>query len=168
MKYKRNQYSEGLSVCSFIIAGILIYWGLNDLILRPIWYGSAVSWFGIVWLVIGVAIVAGQVAAFANRSKLRNAVLYEYEEHPEATIEEIGKNTGISIRDVRAIILDLKARGLLRGKFSSTTGQMTHAEVIKKTQTKPAQEGAISYCSNCGTAKAKESAVFCSYCGAKL
>ena len=167
MKYKRNQYSEGLSVCSFIIAGILIYWGLNDLILSPIWYGVNVSWFGIVWLVIGVAIVGGQVAAWANRSKLQNAVLYEYEEHPEATIEEISKSTGITIRDVRAIVLDLKARGLLRGKFSSTTGQMTHAEIITKTQTE-APEGKITYCPNCGTAKAKESAVYCSYCGSKL
>jgi hypothetical protein len=167
MKYKRNQYSEGLSICSFIIAGILIYWGLNDLFIRPILYSWVISWWGIVWLVLGVAIVGGQVAAFANRSKLRNAVLYEYEEHPEATIEEISKNTGITIRDVRAIVLDLKARGLLRGKFSSTTGQMTHTEVITKTQTET-PEGKVSYCPNCGTAKAKESAVYCSYCGSKL
>ena len=167
MKYKRNQYSEGLSVCSFIIAGILIYWGLNELILSPIWYGRAVSWFGIVWLVIGVAIIGGQVAAWANRSKLRNAVLYEYEEHPEASIEGLSKNTGISTRDIRAIILDLKATGLLRGKFSSTIGQMTHAEVITKTQTE-VPESTVTYCPNCGTAKAKESAVFCSYCGSKL
>jgi hypothetical protein len=167
MKYKRNQYSEGLSICSFIIAGILIYWGLNDLFLRLIWYGGTVNWFGIVWLVIGVAIVGGQVAALANRGKLRNAVLYEYEEHPEATIDEISRSTGISIRDVRAIVLDLKASGLLRGKFSSTTGQMTHGEVTTKTQAK-APEGKVSYCPNCGTAKAKESAVYCSYCGSKL
>ena len=169
MKYKRNQYSEGLSVCSFIIAGILIYWGLNDLFLRYLWYGGEISWFGIVWLVLGVAIIGGQVAAWANRSKLRNAVLYDYEEHPEATIDEISRSTGISIRDIRAIILDLKASGLLRGKFSSTTGQMTHGEVITKTQAAvPSQEGKVSYCPNCGTAKAKDSATYCSYCGSKL
>ena len=169
MKYKRNQYSEGLSVCSFIIAGILIYWGLNDLFIRFIWYSGEIIWFGIVWLVIGVAIVVGQVAALANRSKLRNTVLYEYEAHHEATIDEISNSTGISIRDVRAIVLDLKANGLLRGKFSSTTGQMTHAEVITKTKAEvPLTEGKVSYCPNCGTAKSKESAVFCSYCGSKL
>jgi len=169
MKYKRNQYSEGLSVCSFIIAGILIYWGLNDLILGPIWNRRDVSWWGIVWLVLGVAIIGGQVAALANRSKLRNTILYDYEEHPTATIEEISKSTGISIRDIRAIILDLKASGLLRGKFSSSTGQMTHTEVITKTQAEvPSQEGKVSYCPNCGTAKAKDSAVYCSYCGSKM
>ncbi|GAH25586.1 unnamed protein product, partial [marine sediment metagenome] len=57
-----------------------------------------------------------------------------YEEHPEATIQEISQNTGITIKDVQAIVLDLKADGLLRGKFSSTTGQLKHAEVIKKPQ----------------------------------
>ncbi|MHA2182627.1 MAG: zinc ribbon domain-containing protein [Promethearchaeota archaeon] len=169
MKYKRNQYSEGLSVCSFIIAGILIYWGLNDLFIRPILYSSVISWFGIVWLIIGIAIVGGQVGAWANRSKLRNTVLYEYEEHPEATIEEISRGTGISVRDIRAIVLDLKAGGQLRGKFSSTTGQMTHVEVKTKTQTEvPPSEGKVSYCPNCGTAKSKDSAVYCSYCGSKL
>lgn len=169
MKYKRNQYSEGLSICSFIIAGVLIYWGLNDLFIRPILYNWVISWWGIVWLVIGISIIGGQVAAFANRSKLRNAVLYEYEEHPEGTIEEISKGTGISIRDIRAIVLDLKASGLLRGKFSSTTGQMTHAEVITKTQTEVSlPEGKVTYCPNCGTAKSKDSAVYCSYCGSKL
>ena len=166
MKYKRNQYSEGVSVCAFIIAGILIYWGIND-IFSPLWTVTLINWWGLVWLGIAAAIIIGQIAAWANKSKLRNAVLYEYEEHPEATIDEIRQNTGISIRDVQAIVLDLKADGLLRGKFSSTTGQMTHADVIKKPQGE-ASEGKVAYCPNCGTAKTKESAVFCSYCGTKL
>jgi len=170
MKYKRNQYSEGLSICSFIIAGLLIYWGLNDLIVQPLLYGKDVSWWwGFILLIIGVSIAGSQIAALANRSKLRNAVLYEYEAHPKATIEEVSKNTGISIRDIRAIVLDLKANGLLRGKFSSTTGQMTHAEVIRKTPVEvPTTEEKVTYCPNCGTAKSKDSAVFCSYCGSKL
>ncbi len=166
MKYKRNQYSEGVSVCSFIIAGILIYWGIND-IFAPLWAVTLINWWGLVWFGIAAAIIIGQIAALANKSKLRNAVLYEYEEHPEATIEEISQNTGITIRDVQAIVLDLKANGLLRGKFSSTTGQLTHAEIIKKPQGE-VSEGKVVYCPNCGTAKVKESAVFCSYCGTKL
>ncbi len=166
MKYKRNQYSEGVSICSFIIAGILIYWGINDIFV-PIWLSTWINWWGLVWLGIAAAIIVGQIAALANRSKLRNAVLYEYEEHPEATIEEIRQNTGITVRDVQAIVLDLKGNGSLRGKFSSTTGQMTHVDIIKKPQGE-VSEGKVVYCPNCGTAKVKESAVFCSYCGTKL
>jgi len=131
------------------------------------WAGTLINWWGLVWYAIAAAIIGGQIAAWANRSKLRNAVLYEYEEHPEATIEEISQNTGITIRDVQAIVLDLKADGLLRGKFSSTTGQLKHAEIIKKPQ-REVSEGKVVYCPNCGTAKVKESAVFCSYCGTKL
>jgi len=166
MKYKRNQYSEGVSICSFIIAGILIYWGINDIFV-PIWAFTLINWWGLVWFGIAAAIIIGQIAALANKSKLRNAVLYEYEEHPEATIEQIRQNTGISIRDVQAIVLDLKGKGLLRGKFSSTTGQLKHAEIIKKPQGE-VSEGKVVYCPNCGTAKVKESAIFCSYCGTKL
>jgi len=166
MKYKRNQYSEGVSICSFIIAGILIYWGINNIFV-PLWVGTLIDWWEFVWFGIGVAIMIGQITALANKSKLRNAVLYEYEEHPEATIQEISQNTGITIRDVQAIVLDLKAKGLLRGKFSSTTGQLTYAEIIKKPQGE-VSEGKVVYCPNCGTAKVKESAVFCSYCGTKL
>jgi hypothetical protein len=118
-----------------------------------------ISWWGLFWYGIAAAILIGQFAAMFNKSKLRNAVLYEYEDHPEATIEQISQNTGITVKDVQAIILDLKANGSLRGKFSSTTGQMTHSDVT---------EGKVAYCPNCGTAKVKESAVFCSYCGTKI
>ena len=166
MKYKRNQYSEGVSVCSFIIAGILIYMGINDIFIH-LWVGTLINWWGLVWFGIAAAIIIGQIAALANKSKLRNTVLYEYEEHPEATIEQISQSTGITIRDVQAIVLDLKSDGLLRGKFSSTTGQMTHADIIKKPQGE-VSEGKVVYCPNCGTAKVKESAIFCSYCGTKL
>ena len=56
MQYKRNQYTEGVSICSFIIAGMFIYWGLNDLIIRPLWENAEVAWWGWIWLAIGAAI----------------------------------------------------------------------------------------------------------------
>ena len=167
LNYKRNQYSEGVSICALIIAGIFIYWGLNDVLIRPLLYGAVFGWFGLVWLGIAASILISQYAAYANRSKLRNAVLYEYEASPNATIEEISASTGISFKDVQAIVLDLKARGLLRGKFSSATGQMTHVEVKTGTIQEKTPDG-VKYCPNCGTAKAKDSAVFCSYCGTKF
>ena len=167
MKYKRNQYSEGVSICALIVAGIFIYWGLNDILINPLLYGAEFGWFGLVWLGIAASILISQIAAYTNRNKLRNAVLYEYETSPSATIEEISASTGISYRDVQAIVLDLKARGLLRGKFSSETGQMTNVEVTTGTTQETPPTG-VKYCPNCGTAKAKDSAVFCSYCGTKF
>ncbi|MFX0059072.1 MAG: zinc ribbon domain-containing protein [Candidatus Hodarchaeota archaeon] len=166
MKYEKNQYSQGISICALIIAGILIYWGINDVLIKPI-EGRGFHWFGIVWLGIAAAIIIGQSAAWVNRDKLRNAVLYEYEANPTATIEVISNKTGITIKDVQAIVLDLKSSGLLRGKFSSSTGEMIHSEVVKGTPSQPS-EGTVKYCPNCGTAKAKESAVYCSYCGSKF
>lgn len=167
MKYEKNQYSEGASICALIIAGVFLFWGINNLIIDPFFRLVGVNWWGFIWLGIAVAIIASQVGKWVNRDKLRKAVLYEYEEHPNATIEEIRRNTGISRRDIQAIVLDLKARGLLRGKFSSETGELKHTEVVTKEE-KMVTGDEVSYCPNCGTAKSKESAVFCSYCGTKL
>ena len=168
MKYEKNQYSEGVSICSLIIAGMFVYWGLNDLVIRPLAENRGVSWWGFIWLGIGASIAVGQVAAWLNRSKLRNAVLYEYETNPTATIEDISQKTGITFRDVQAIVLDLKARGLLRGKFSSTTGEMKHVDVTTANPPIETKEDKVSYCPNCGTAKVKGTSVYCSYCGTKL
>ncbi|MCJ7649612.1 MAG: zinc ribbon domain-containing protein, partial [Candidatus Lokiarchaeota archaeon] len=85
-----------------------------------------------------------------------------------ATIEDISQKTGITFRDVQAIVLDLKARGLLRGKFSSTTGEMKHIEVTTANPQTETIESKVSYCPNCGTAKVKGPSVYCSYCGTKL
>jgi len=166
MKYEKNQYTEGISICALIIAGILFYWGINDVLIRPL-SGQGFHWFGIVWLGIALAIIIGQIAIWVNRSKLRNAVLYEYADHPTATIEEISRKTGISLRDVQSIVLDLKSKGLIRGKFSSSTGEMTHAEVVTGEQSELSEEK-VRYCPTCGTAKVKDAAVFCSYCGTKF
>lgn len=168
MKYEKNQYSEGVSICTLIIAGMFVYWGLNDLLIRPLTESRPVAWWGFIWLGIGASIAVSQVAAWLNRSKLRNTVLYEYESNPTATIDEISQKTGITFKDVQAIVLDLKARGLLRGKFSSTTGEMKHIEVTTTSSEPSAPETKISYCPNCGTAKVKEMSVYCSYCGTKL
>ncbi|MFX0074255.1 MAG: zinc ribbon domain-containing protein [Candidatus Hermodarchaeota archaeon] len=168
MKYVKNQYSEGVSICTLIIAGMFLYWGLNDLLIRPFMEGAAVVWWGWIWIGIGASILVGQIAAWRNRSNLRNAVLYEYEAHPNATIEEISKNTGISLKDVQTIVLDLKASGLLRGKFSSSTGEMKDVEVIRTAEISTEKDTGVKYCPTCGTAKSKESAVFCSYCGTKF
>ena len=167
MKYEKNQYSEGVSICTLIIAGMFLYWGFNDLLIKPLVEQAEVAWWGFIWLAIGASILAGQIYAWRNKSSLRDTVLYEYEEHPNASIDEISRNTGISVKDVQAIVLDLKASGLLRGKFSSSTGEMKNVSVIRTAEI-PKEVTGVKYCPTCGTAKSKESAVFCSYCGTKF
>jgi len=120
MKYKKNQYTEGFSICALIIAGMFYYWGI-DAFWNGFWSFN-INWMGFLWIGIGTAILVSQIAALMNRSKLRSVVLYEFQQNPNAAMEEISNNTGISIRDLRAIILDLKASGRLRGNFSPETG----------------------------------------------
>jgi hypothetical protein len=167
MKYNPNQYASGFSICGLLIAGMFLYWGI-DAFLHGFW-DFGISWLGFVWIGIGLAILGSQIAALANKSKLRNIVSQEFQANPNISVEEISANTGISVRDVRAIILDLKAAGRLRGQFSASTGEAQSIEVIKPEKS-PIQEEAskVNYCPNCGTPIERENSVFCAYCGSKL
>ena len=160
MKYERNQYSEGFSICALIIAGAFFYWGITTLIPWNWW-----NWWGFILIAIGSAILIGQILALSNRSKLRNVVLAEFQANPEATVEDVSQSTGISRKDIHAIILDLKASGQLRGKFNTTTGQIKHLSIPK---TEEITGERAKYCSNCGTPITKDGTQFCSYCGAKI
>jgi hypothetical protein len=160
VKYERNQYSEGFSICALIIAGAFLYWGITSFLPWGIW-----SWWGFISTGIGLAILIGQIFALTNRSKLRNVVLSEFQVNPEATVEDVSKSTGISRKDIHAIVLDLKASGQLRGKFNTTTGQIKHLSIPK---TEEITEERAKYCSNCGTPITKDAAQFCSYCGAQI
>ena len=164
MKYEKNQYSEGFSFCALIIAGIFLYWGFNNL------FGGSFSflwWFGFIWIAIGLSIISSQIYKLTSRSKLRNVVKLEFEDNPTASIEQIATNAGITAKDARAIVLDLKARGELRGKFSTKTGEAKHVEVVSSDQPSSQEKGL--YCPNCGTSVKREgTAEYCAYCGSKL
>jgi hypothetical protein len=164
MKYERNEYHEGFSICALVIAGIFLWWGFNIIL------DDMTNWwwfFGIFWILIGLSIMSDQTYKLTNRTKLRNIVKQEFEQDPTISVEKIASNTGITEKDTRAIILDLKARKEFRGKFSTKKGAGKHVEVASSSQ-KPSEEKG-KYCANCGTpVKRDGSAVYCAYCGAKL
>lgn len=166
MKYSQNQYNQGFSICALIIAGMFFYWGISAF-LNIVWH-FGFNWMGFVWFALGAAILGSQIAALVNRSKLRNIVLQEFRHNPNISVEDISANTGISVRDVRAIFLDLKADGMLRGQFSSSTGEAKSMEVVPKLEKEPISQEKSRYCSNCGTPIESENAAFCAYCGSKL
>ena len=160
MKYEKNQYSEGFSICSLIIAGAFLYWGISSFIPWTEW-----SWWGFISTGIGVAILLGQIFAIANRSKLRRVVLAEFNANPQATVDAVSQSTGITRKDVNAIILDLKASGQLRAKFNSKTGEMKNMSTPEQ---EAVSEEKAKFCSNCGTPITKDTAQFCAYCGAQI
>ena len=161
MKYEKNQYSDGFSICTLIIAGAFLWWGINGFIS----WGNGSEWWAFIATGIGIAILLGQIFALTNRSKLRNVVLTEFQENPKVTVEDVSKSTSITIKDIQAIVLDLKASGQLRAKFNSQTGQVKHLLPPEKEVTLVQK---ATFCSNCGTPITKESAQYCAYCGAKI
>ena len=147
-----------------ILAGIFIYWGISSLIPWGFWF-----WWGFIALGIGASILLGQIYALTNRSKLRNVVKHEISQNPNATVEDIVSNTSISHKDVKDIILDLKASGELTGKFSTKTGALKYTTVAGTTPTQekvPEEKG--KFCPSCGTTVSKDTAAFCAFCGSKL
>jgi len=165
MKYKKDQYINGFSICALIFAGIFFYWGIN--LLFDSYGGSGgVNWMSFLWIGIGSAILTSQIAAITNRSKLKNVVSNEFEQNPNISVEEISNNTGISVRDIRAIILDLKASGRLKGQFSTQTGDAESMRVEKEEEAIIQEHS--KFCPNCGTPISKDEAVYCAYCGSKF
>ena len=172
IKYNKDQYSHGASICALLIAGMFFYWGI-DAFLHGFWQ-FGINWMGFLWIGIGAAIASSQIAALANKSKLRNVVAQEFQINPNVSIEEISAKTGISVRDIRAIILDLKSAGRLRGNFSPTTGEAKSMEVVSPQpelnlpDSTPEPPEKSQFCPNCGTPISRDAAVYCAYCGSKL
>jgi hypothetical protein len=175
LKYKKNQYTEGFSICALLIAGMFFYWGFNALFENGFWR-FGVDWISLLWIGIGSAILISQIAALANRSKLKNVVLHEFEQNPNISVEEISNNTGVSVRDIRAIILDLKGTGKLKGQFSTKTGDAEEMKVSKVKEVALVQQkiepdvqiDQAIFCPFCGTPIKRSEAAFCAFCGSKL
>ena len=94
--------------------------------------------------------------------------------NPNITQEAITQNTGISKKDVKAIILDLKGSGLLLGTFSSTTGQMQLASPPVQNNSasnvaKSESDSKSKFLKSCGTQiNPEENALYCPHCGSSL
>jgi len=163
MRYERNQYTEGVQMCSLIIAGAFIYWGFEN-ILTDGWFWTMIQ------LLIGFSILSSQIYAVTSRGKLRNVVKSEFNSNPSITVEQICSNTGFSRKDVKMIILDLKAGGWLRGNFSPTTGQANIVSPPPQKSTETIEEPSgkkPTFCVSCGTS-VENDATYCAYCGSKL
>ena len=165
MKYEKNEYSEGFQICSWIIAAAFLYWGIDNLIKNLL-----ANWWGWILVAIGLSIAIDQIRRLNSRSKLRNIVKSEFSQNPNITIEEIYQNTGISHKDIKAIIMDLKGAGWLRGGFDSITGKasMVTSSPTATEKSLETKAGEIPiFCPHCGTTT-EQDASFCSYCGMKL
>ena len=163
MRYEKNQYSEGIQICSLIIAGAFLYWGFDD-ILTDHWFWTMIS------LLIGFSILFQQIYALTSRGKLRNIVKSEFSSNPNITVQQICANTGFSRKDVKDITMDLKAGGWLRGNFSTTTGQANIVSPLPQKSTETIEEPSSKkpvFCVSCGTS-VENDATFCAYCGSKL
>ena len=164
MKYVRNQFVRTGSLMWWIFMLMMGGGGLGGGIYLLQWH-----WAGISPMIIGVAILYRLILTGVNRDKIRRIVLHEFEKNPESSIRDIMNATGISRRDVRSIILNLKSSGLIvlnrNSHISTETGQLQY---LSSQEEQSNLEEKIKYCESCGTQISNESDLYCSYCGAKL
>ncbi|MHA1731181.1 MAG: zinc ribbon domain-containing protein [Promethearchaeota archaeon] len=185
-KYERNQYSDGFSFCGLIIGGIFLYAGISEIFGRG-WWGIGVWWIGLFFVVIGGSIIGGNLRALYNRDRLKNLVLNEITLKKTTNVEEIAQSTGLSTKDVRHIVMDLKLEGKLFVHYDKDTGEIRDAH-SPVTPGKPANNPPVSfpnptpdplptpksesgrsrkYCPYCGNVLST-GAKFCSFCGGEL
>ncbi len=176
MKYKRDPYTKGwLIITAIVIIGLFFLLGINIFTTITDYEGNdniggliqfQFSWLSILWFAIGCIILIRHLLVTTNRSKLRKIVISEFEMNPNISVEEIRVKTGISMKEVSLIILNLKTRGKLRGNFLSDTGEAKSMQVI--TQEQQFIQETKGYCPYCGTPVSSKEALFCNYCGTKL
>ena len=71
-----------------------------------------------------MAIILEQIGVKINHRALRKIVRFEYEDNPEATLEEISNKTGLSIRDIQGIRMDLMKQGERLGNSYALNSQI--------------------------------------------
>jgi hypothetical protein len=128
-------------------------------------YLFQLSWTGIFPIIIGIAILYRLFVAAANRSKLQDIVVHEFEKNPDISLRDLKMKTGLSRRDVRAIVLEVKSSRHFIGDFSTHTGRV-HVIAPHNESNRP--DVKATYCESCGTPIRNELDQYCSYCGAKL
>ena len=119
MKYKINQYSEGFSIIGLLIAAGFLWWGISGYFPYTL-----DSWWGLIPIGIGVAIILEQIGAKINRGALRRIVRFEYEDNPETSLQEIRNKTGLSIKDIQVIRMDLMRYGERLGNSYALNNQI--------------------------------------------
>jgi len=83
MKYEKNQYTEGVTLCGAIITGALFYWGISSFI--P--YDPVNSWWDLFSLVCGIFFLTRGITALTNRDELKRMALNKFASNSGTTIE---------------------------------------------------------------------------------
>ena len=189
LNYKKKSNFSGLNILAFIISAIFLIWSIFAF-LGMLWnFGT--NWMGFVWLGLSIVIFFGQIGSITAR-KASKMVFHELVLNPNDSLEEIAQNTGIPLKNVKEIVVDLKYRGILKKSFNTQTGHMENAQLVSPVATAspiPIAATTLSqpsiqsyaeheeiefptekprYCSYCGTALNPDVSKYCEFCGQAL
>ena len=186
MIYNRKIISKG-NIFAFIIAGIFITWSIFAF-MGMLWnFGT--NWVGFIWLGLGFMILLGQIGSISikynQNYEIRKIILWELQHDSNVSLEDVARNTGIPLKDVKDITLILRIKRFLSESYIAKTRTSSDQLNVERTSAVPVTivQSASSlptalpartiahppqelpkHCPNCGTATDKDT-TYCPYCG---
>ncbi|MHA1593659.1 MAG: zinc-ribbon domain-containing protein [Candidatus Baldrarchaeia archaeon] len=142
----RRLHYHGEYLSEFGAAVMFLVWGLLS------WFADfpGTSWF----VVLAAFLFVDMVRKYYEDRKIKNLVLNTITTYKTVSLESLARELRIRIKDLRRVILDLRAEGLLKAEFDVNTGIL---RIIEEQR----------FCPYCGS-YVPPGASFCPKCGSSL
>jgi hypothetical protein len=178
--YSKQKYEAAIG--TFATGIVFLFVAILSLVLRsfPQFDIIALSAWGY-WLFIpAFFIFIGGFSQLYTNSKFKKAVknaLLDRGSQSTFNLEDLALEVGIKPKDVLRVLVDLRAKGQIKYRFNSDTGDIILGEDVsytpianfeapKKLESALPSEGK-NYCVYCGN-KIREGSKYCAFCGSKL
>lgn len=146
-KPEYKDYSELALGVIFIMWGILSYFEVFP---------------GSIWIAFAGFLILGSVISnLLSRSSVLKTVLYSLKSYKRVKLDQLAKELDMRPDELRAAIVDLRAKGKTDVRFDPETGEVIVGESFEK-----AKEG-NRFCQYCGE-PVPETARFCPSCGSYI
>jgi len=186
MNYLRKSNVSSINIFMFIISIVLFIWSMFAFA-NMLWnFGT--NWVAFIWLGLSMVTFFGQIGFINARKKLK-MVFHEIMLNQNSSLEDIAYNTGVPLKIVKKVVVDIKMRGILQSTFNTQTGYMEDVHLVSsvpKASRKIIAAKVISqpsiqrytkheeieshpeeprYCAYCGSALNPNVTKYCEFCG---
>ncbi|MFW9825487.1 MAG: hypothetical protein ACFFE4_21270 [Candidatus Thorarchaeota archaeon] len=174
INYSRKSNVSGFNIIGFILSLLFFLWSMFAF--ADMLWNFETNWVGYVWLGLSLGTFFSQIG-FITARKASKRVFHEIMLNPNDSLQEIAYNTGVHLKTVKKVVVDLKLRGLLQNSFNTQTGQMENVHIISslpKGSRNTVATALISQPSIQSYAEREEIDLpinlprFCSYCGSTI
>lgn len=176
--YSKQKYEAAIG--TFATGIVFLFVAILSLVLNAINYSFiGLEYWGIFMFIPAFFIFIGGFSQQYTNTKFKKAVKNAILDRGQSSfnLEDLALEVGIKPKDVLRVLLDLRAKGEIKYRFNSDTGEVILGEDVsytpvenfqapKKLDSALPSEGK-NYCVYCGN-KIREGSQYCAFCGSKL